>query len=302
MAFTPYATMKDALGIGVFLILYAWFVFYIPNYLGHADNYIPANPAVTPAHIVPEWYYLPFYAILRSIPSKLIGVMALFGSIAILAFLPWLDTSKVRSATYRPLYRQFFWIFVAVCIGLGWLGSKPAEGGYVLAARVLTAWYFLHFIVVLPLLGLVEKPKPLPNSISEAVLKHRKCDRRRGGVPRRRGAGAWRTDAGFGPGARAADPAGQQVVVRRRVRPLRSRPAAARVQGLSERLPGLPRPSNTWRNALRFFFCVWLSRLARRFPTARISHACQPPARQFRRIVCGTNLNDLRTDSSRLEP
>jgi ubiquinol-cytochrome c reductase cytochrome b/c1 subunit len=173
--FTPYATMKDALGIGVFLILYAWFVFYIPNYLGHADNYIPANPAVTPAHIVPEWYYLPFYAILRSIPSKLLGVMALFGSIAILAFLPWLDTSKVRSANYRPLYRQFFWIFVAVCIGLGWLGSKPAEGGYVLAARVLTAWYFLHFIVVLPLLGLVEKPKPLPNSISEAVLKHKKA-------------------------------------------------------------------------------------------------------------------------------
>jgi ubiquinol-cytochrome c reductase cytochrome b/c1 subunit len=173
--FTPYATMKDALGIGLFLILYAWFVFYIPNYLGHADNYIPANPAVTPAHIVPEWYYLPFYAILRSIPSKLIGVLALFGSIAILAFLPWLDTSKVRSATYRPLYRQFFWIFVAVCIGLGWLGSKPAEGGYVLASRLLTAWYFLHFIVVLPLLGLVEKPKPLPNSISEAVLGHKKA-------------------------------------------------------------------------------------------------------------------------------
>ena len=102
-------------------------------------------------------------------------MIALFGSIAILAFLPWLDTSRVRSATYRPLYRQFFWIFVIVCIGLGWLGSKPAEGGYVIASRVLTAWYFLHFIVVLPLLGLVEKPKPLPNSISEAVLKHKKA-------------------------------------------------------------------------------------------------------------------------------
>src|SRR5271163_2859937 len=173
--FTPYATAKDAFCIAVFCILYAWFVFYIPNFLGHADNYIPANPAVTPAHIVPEWYYLPFYAILRSIPDKLLGVMALFGSIAILAFLPWLDTSRVRSATYRPLYRQFFWIFVAVCIGLGWLGSKPAEGGYVTAARVLTAWYFLHFIVVLPLLGLFEKPKPVPNSISEAVLKNKKA-------------------------------------------------------------------------------------------------------------------------------
>jgi ubiquinol-cytochrome c reductase cytochrome b/c1 subunit len=173
--FTPYATMKDVFCIAVFCILYAWFVFYIPNYLGHADNYIPANPAVTPSHIVPEWYYLPFYAILRSIPDKLVGVMALFGSIAILVFLPWLDTSRVRSATYRPLYRQFFWIFVAVCIGLGWLGSKPAEGGYVLASRVLTAWYFLHFLVVLPLLGLFEKPKPVPNSISEAVLKNKKA-------------------------------------------------------------------------------------------------------------------------------
>ena len=100
----------------------------MPNYLGHADNYIPANPAVTPTHIVPEWYYLPFYAILRAIPNKLLGVVALFGSIVILAFLPWLDTSRVRSANYRPLYRQFFWIFFVVCVGLGWLGSKPAGG------------------------------------------------------------------------------------------------------------------------------------------------------------------------------
>ena len=98
-----------------FCILFAWFVFYLPNYLGHADNYIPANPAVTPTHIVPEWYYLPFYAILRAIPNKLIGVIALGASIVILAFLPWLDTSRVRSANYRPLYRQFFWIFVLVC-------------------------------------------------------------------------------------------------------------------------------------------------------------------------------------------
>src|SRR5580704_16451818 len=175
VAFTPYATLKDVFVLAVFCIVFAWFVFEIPNYLGHADNYIPANPAVTPSHIVPEWYYLPFYAILRSIPNKLLGVTALFGSIAILAFLPWLDTSRVRSATYRPLYRQFFWIFVIVCIGLGWLGSKPAEGGYVLASRLLTAWYFLHFIIVLPLLGLVEKPKPLPTSISQAVLKYKKA-------------------------------------------------------------------------------------------------------------------------------
>ena len=168
--FTPYATVKDGFFIVVFCIMFAWFVFYTPNYLGHADNYIPANPAVTPAHIVPEWYYLPFYAILRAIPDKLLGVLAMFGSIAILAFLPWLDTSKVRSARYRPLYRQFFWLFVAVCIGLGWLGSKPAEGIYTLIARLLTFYYFAHFIIVLPLLGIFEKTKPLPNSISESVL------------------------------------------------------------------------------------------------------------------------------------
>jgi quinol-cytochrome oxidoreductase complex cytochrome b subunit len=149
----------------------AWFVFYVPNYLGHPDNYIPANPAVTPTHIVPEWYYLPFYAILRAIPNKLGGVMALVASIVILAFLPWLDTSKVRSARYRPMYRYFFWVFVAVCVGLGWLGSKPAEGVYVFAARVLTIYYFAHFLVILPLLGKFERPLPLPNSITESILR-----------------------------------------------------------------------------------------------------------------------------------
>jgi ubiquinol-cytochrome c reductase cytochrome b/c1 subunit len=125
---------------------------------------------VTPAHIVPEWYYLPFYAILRSIPNKLAGVVAMFGSIVLLAFLPWLDTSRVKSATFRPLYKQFFWVFVLVCLGLGYLGSAPAEGGYVIAARILTAYYFIHFLIILPLLGLIETPKPLPNSISESVL------------------------------------------------------------------------------------------------------------------------------------
>jgi ubiquinol-cytochrome c reductase cytochrome b/c1 subunit len=168
--FTPYATIKDFFLLVCFFILYAWFVFYLPNYLGHPDNYTPANPSVTPTHIVPEWYYLPFYAILRAIPNKLLGVLSLVSAIAILAFVPWLDTSRVRSATYRPLYRQFFWIFVAVCIGLGWLGSKPAEGGYVLWARVLTAWYFFHFLIILPALGLWERPRPLPTSISESVL------------------------------------------------------------------------------------------------------------------------------------
>jgi ubiquinol-cytochrome c reductase cytochrome b/c1 subunit len=168
--FTPYATAKDGFMMVAFCILFAWFVFYLPNYLGHADNYVVANPAVTPSHIVPEWYYLPFYAILRAIPDKLLGVLAMFGSIAILAFLPWLDTSKVKSARYRPLYKQFFWLFFAVCIGLGWLGAKPAEGIYVVLSRILTIYYFAHFIVVLPLLGIFEKTRPLPNSISESVL------------------------------------------------------------------------------------------------------------------------------------
>src|SRR6516164_6103391 len=171
VAFTPYATLKDIFLVAVFCIVYGWFVFYIPNYLGHADNYIPANPGVTPSHIVPEWYYLPFYAILRSIPNKLLGVTALFGSIVVLFFLPWLDSSKVRSATYRPLYRQFFWIFVAVSIGLGYLGAQPPEGIYVIASRILTAWYFIHFFIILPLVGRLETPRPVPNSISRAVLK-----------------------------------------------------------------------------------------------------------------------------------
>lgn len=175
--FTPYATIKDFFAVVCFFVFFAWFVFYIPNYLGHADNYIEANPAVTPAHIVPEWYFLPFYAILRAIPDKLAGVIAMFAAIAVLAFLPWLDTSRVRSATYRPLYKQLFWVFVLCCIGLGYLGAKPPEGGYVIASRVLTAYYFLHFLVILPILGLIEKPRAMPGSIAEDVL------RKHGGAP-----------------------------------------------------------------------------------------------------------------------
>jgi ubiquinol-cytochrome c reductase cytochrome b subunit len=171
--FTPYATIKDLFATIIFIMFFAWWVFFLPNYLGHADNYIPANPAVTPAHIVPEWYFLPFYAILRAVPDKLGGVVAMFGAIVVLALVPWLDTSRVRSANYRPLYRQFFWLFVAVCVLLGWLGAKPAEGGYVIATRFATAWYFIHFLVVLPLLGLFETPRPLPSSIAETVLGKR---------------------------------------------------------------------------------------------------------------------------------
>ena len=170
VAFTPYATIKDSFFIGLFCIVFAWFVFYMPNYLMAPDNYIPANPGQTPTHIVPEWYYLPFYAILRAIPSKLLGVTALAASILILAFMPWLDTSKVRSANYRPYYRQFLFIFFAAVIGLGYLGSQEPSGGYVIAARILSVYYFAFFLVILPLLGLFEPTKPLPNSISESVL------------------------------------------------------------------------------------------------------------------------------------
>jgi quinol-cytochrome oxidoreductase complex cytochrome b subunit len=168
--FTPHATIKDSFGLVCFLILFAWLVFFLPNYLGHPDNYIAADPLKTPPHIVPEWYFLPFYAILRAIPNKLLGVIALFGSIAILIFVPWLDTSRVRSAVYRPLYRQFFWIFVLTGIGLGYLGSQPPEGVYVIAARILTFYYFAHFLIVMPLIGILERPKPMPSSITEAVL------------------------------------------------------------------------------------------------------------------------------------
>ncbi|MCP4380004.1 MAG: cytochrome b [Hyphomicrobiales bacterium] len=171
LPFTPYATIKDTFATVVFLVALAWVVFFLPNYLGHPDNYIPADSLKTPAHIVPEWYFLPFYAILRAVPDKLLGVIALFGSIAVLFILPWLDTSRVRSAVYRPIYKQFFWIFVLVCIGLGYLGSQPAEGGYIIASRILTLYYFIHFLIILPVIGLLERPKPLPASISEAVLK-----------------------------------------------------------------------------------------------------------------------------------
>ncbi len=181
--FHPYYTLKDSFAIVVFMILFLWFVFFAPNFLGEVDNYIKANPLVTPAHIVPEWYFLPFYAILRAVPDKLGGVLLMFASIGVLFILPWLDTSKVKSATFRPLYKQFFFIFVAVSIGLGYLGGKPAEGGYILAARILTAYYFAHFLIIMPILGLIEKPKKLPESIAKAVLDKNGDDPGGGGAP-----------------------------------------------------------------------------------------------------------------------
>ena len=168
--FHPYYTVKDGFALTLFLILFSYFIFFAPNVLGHADNYIPANPLVRPAHIVPEWYLLPFYAILRAVPDKLGGVVLMFGAIFVMFLLPWLDTSKVRSARYRPLFRQFYVLFILDCLLLGYLGAQPAEGVYIVLARVGTVYYFAHFLLILPILGLVEKPKEVPESISEAVL------------------------------------------------------------------------------------------------------------------------------------
>ncbi|MFP4520350.1 MAG: cytochrome b/b6, partial [Oceanicaulis sp.] len=156
------------------------FVFYWPDALGHADNYIEANALVTPAHIVPEWYLLPFYAILRAVPDKLGGVILMFGAIGVLFILPWLDTSKVRSMRYRPLARWFFLFFVVACLGLGWAGAElpdnkvPVLGAigvdFLLLGRVLTLYYFAYFLVILPVLGFIEKPTPRPASIEDSVL------------------------------------------------------------------------------------------------------------------------------------
>ena len=169
--FHPYYTVKDGFAIAAFLTMFAVFMFFLPNSLGHPDNYIEANPLSTPAHIVPEWYFLPFYAILRAIPDKLGGVIAMFGAIAVLFILPWLDTSKVRSLKYRPVARQFFFLFVIASLALGWLGGQPAEGVYVWASRVATLYYFAYFLVVLPLLGVFETPRDRPKSIADAVLE-----------------------------------------------------------------------------------------------------------------------------------
>jgi quinol-cytochrome oxidoreductase complex cytochrome b subunit len=183
--FNPYFTAKDSVGIGVFLIVWAGFVFFAPNFLGHPDNYIEAQPLSTPAHIVPEWYFLPFYAILRSITfdiffleAKLLGIIAMGASIMILFILPWLDTSKVRSARYRPLFRVFFWVLLVDCVILGIVGAKSPNDlvfsgiawfEYKTLGLLATIYYFSHFLILLPILGKIETPKPLPTSISKPV-------------------------------------------------------------------------------------------------------------------------------------
>ena len=184
LPFHPYYTIKDLFGLGVFMLVFLGFVFFAPNFFVEPDNYIKANPMQTPTHIVPEWYLTPFYAILRAItfdiwfiPAKLIGVIAMFGSVLILVLVPWLDTSKVRSARYRPIYKQVYWFFVIDCIVLGWVGFNSPDAMFMGAVsflrigQVATAYYFLHLLVVMPVLGKLERPRSPPESISAAVTK-----------------------------------------------------------------------------------------------------------------------------------
>ena len=168
--FHPYYSIKDGFAIVLFLIVFAALLFYVPNYLSHPDNYIPANPLQTPPHIVPEWYFLPFYAILRAIPSKLFGVIGMLGAIAVLFIVPWLDTSRIRSTSYRPIYKWFFWLFVITCIALGYLGAQAPDGWYLFFGRAFTIYYFAFFLLIMPIVGLIERPKKLPGSITQSVL------------------------------------------------------------------------------------------------------------------------------------
>ncbi|MGB3457049.1 MAG: cytochrome b N-terminal domain-containing protein [Litorimonas sp.] len=178
LPFHPYFTVKDLFAVTVFLIIFAFFLFYLPDALGHADNYIPADPLATPAHIVPEWYFLPFYAILRAVPDKLAGILLMIGAIAVLFVLPWLDTSRVRSMRFRPIARWFFFIFIFMCFILGWCGAETPDDEAFLGlsfyrlSQISTLYYFAYFLVILPILGLVEDPEQRPASITQAILDY----------------------------------------------------------------------------------------------------------------------------------
>jgi len=175
--FYPYFIVKDGWSVGAFLFLYCAVLFFAPNMLGHPDNYIPANAMSTPAHIVPEWYFWPFYAILRAftsdfffVPAKLMGVLAMFSAILVWFFLPWLDKSPVRSGHFRPTFRKFFWVLVIDVLILGYCGGAPAHEPYVMISQIASIYYFAHFLIVLPIVSSIERPDPLPFSITEAVL------------------------------------------------------------------------------------------------------------------------------------
>jgi len=175
--FFPYYVAKDGWTMGLFAFLYCVVLFFFPNALGHPDNYIPANPMSTPAHIVPEWYFWPFYAILRAftsdfffVPAKLMGVLAMFSAILVWFFMPWLDKSPIRSGTYRPLFKKFFIVLVIDVLILGYCGGAPAEEPFVMISQLASIYYFAHFLIILPIVSSIERPDPLPFSITEAVL------------------------------------------------------------------------------------------------------------------------------------
>jgi ubiquinol-cytochrome c reductase cytochrome b subunit len=155
-AFHPYFVFKDLVTIFAFFLVLSVFVFFFPNALGHSDNYIPADPMVTPASIVPEWYLLPFYAILRSIPNKLLGVLAMFGSLLILLILPLTDLSRLRGSKFRPFYKLANWIFFSMFILLMWIGAQHPEEPFVQIGQIATAYYFAHFLVIVPIIGIIE--------------------------------------------------------------------------------------------------------------------------------------------------
>ncbi|MDP7143627.1 MAG: cytochrome b/b6 [Alphaproteobacteria bacterium] len=186
--FHPYYTVKDTFGLLVFLMLYVLVSFFLPYIFAHPDHFVEYNPMQTPAHIVPEWYFLPFYAILRAITfdigipftdivfieAKLGGVLAMFGAVGVLFILPWLDTHPVRSARFRPLYRLSLIALVAAVFGLGYVGAQAAEGIWVILGQLLTGYYFLFFFVIVPVLSRIEKATPVPESINAAVLEKKK--------------------------------------------------------------------------------------------------------------------------------
>jgi ubiquinol-cytochrome c reductase cytochrome b subunit len=189
LPFHPYYTVKDLFAISLFLIVFAVIVFYVPDAFEKVDNSIAADPLKTPAHIVPEWYLLPFYAILRAVPDKLTGVLALAGALGVLFVLPWIDTSKVKSMRYRPTARIYFFIWIFFSLVLGWCGSQEPDGQIVSGltgpifidydinsvtwlSRIASLYYFAYFLVILPVLGLTETTLPVPDSLYTPVLSH----------------------------------------------------------------------------------------------------------------------------------
>ena len=154
--FYPYFYVKDLFAFFIFITFFSFLVFFFPNSLGHPDNYIVANSLVTPPHIVPEWYFLPFYAILRSIPNKLGGVIAMISAIIILLLLPFINTSRIRSSKFRPLFAPLYWFLVSDFLLLGWLGQKPVEDPYIEIGFWCTICYFFILLILVPLIGIIE--------------------------------------------------------------------------------------------------------------------------------------------------